>query len=475
MRNTFAWEHPSRGVVMCLVGAFLLTAAGEATAIRSGSSSLALVTVLWYGGAFCVLAWYRLPLALIGLVFTLPLITVEVGFGDVEKTLSADKVALGAVVGVWVLRRGRAAWSRLIGISPVRWWLAFLVVVLVSAVANAPTLGQAWGVLKQALYAGMFLMALDILETDRLFLRRLVTVTAITGVLVAILALAEGISRRMGSPLPLYFKQSTMMDILVPGGTISHVNFLGGYLLLILPILVAASSACGSGVRRWLISGGVIVALTFPYVGSMGASVGLVVAGLVAAGLTVSGMLPVSFRRLSVCSLVAVILIAVAIIVPKSMSQSISLSTRLVTYRIGFVALTERPLLGYGANGYPQQWSRLERKIFGSERTELHERDIPLSAHSAFVDVGVERGLLGLAAFVGLLISLLRRGLEGFFQSSDLQVRMILAGLIAGLAGFIVQAFTENLFSYSKVAAIFWILAAALVSLARESEARSSR
>lgn len=465
------WERPSSAIILALFGALFLSALGEAVAIHSGSTSMALATVAWYGIAFCAVASYRLLLSLVGLVVALPIITVEVGFGDVEKTLSADKVALAGVMVVWLVRRAPAAWGRLIRLAPVRWWMAFLVVVALSGVSNVLTLGQAWGFFKQLLYAGVFLMAVDILETDRLFLRRLVTVTAITGVLVAIVALAEGISRRMGSPLPLYFKQGTMMDTLVPGGTISHVNFLGGYLLLILPILVAASSTSGSGVRRWLISGSVIVALTFPYVGSMGASVGLVVAGLVAAGLTVFGMLPVSFRRLSVCSLVAVILIAVAIIVPKSMSQSISLSTRLATYRIGFVALTERPLLGYGANGYPHQFSRLERQIFGHERVELHEAGIPLAAHSSFIDVAVERGLLGLAAFIGLLASILGGGVRTYFRSEDQGTRLLLLGLIAGMVGFIVQAFTENLFSYTKVAAIFWILAAATVRLAEPEEA----
>lgn len=81
---------------------------------------LAVATVIWYGLVFGVLAWYSLPLALIGLVVALPLITVEVGLGDVEKTLSTDKVALAVVVAVWLVRRAPAAWSRLIRLPPVR-------------------------------------------------------------------------------------------------------------------------------------------------------------------------------------------------------------------------------------------------------------------------------------------------------------------------------------------------------------------
>ena len=37
---------------------------------------------------------------------------------------------------------------------------------------------------------------------------------------------------------------------------------------------------------------------------------------------------------------------------------------------------------------------------------------------------------------------------------------------------FVVQAFTENLFQYSKVAAMFWIMAAALVRLSEAAPER---
>jgi len=470
MIGTSAWEPPSRVAVIAVVGALLLTALGEGLTIRSGSASLALATIAWYGVAFCGLAWYRLPVALFGLVVTLPLITVEVGLGDVEKTLSTDKVALAAVVSVWLVRRLPTAW-RLVRLSSVRWWDVFLVVVLLSALSNGLTISQAWGFLKQALYAGVFLMALDTLGSGRVFLRQLLTATAVAGILVAMLAAVEGISHRGGHPLALYFKHGTMMDMTVAGATISHVNFLGGYLLLILPTLVVVSFTAGGRIRALLIVGGVMVALTFLYAGSMGASIGLLTEGLLVVGLAAGGTLPRTAWRLSLGAFAATVLIAVAVIVPKSASQSVSLSTRLATYQIGVAAVGERPLLGFGANGYPNQFWRLERRIFGGERTELHEAGVPLSAHSSFVDVAVERGLVGLVAFAGLLMSILSVGIGAYFRSQDVGDRLLALGIVAGLAGFIVQAFTENLFSYSKVAAIFWILAAALVSLTREGEA----
>jgi len=47
---------------------------------------------------------------------------------------------------------------------------------------------------------------------------------------------------------------------------------------------------------------------------------------------------------------------------------------------------------------------------------------------------------------------------------------MLVVGLLAGVVAFAAQAMTENLFSFSKVSTIFWIMAAALVSLGTRAD-----
>ncbi len=474
MSGTTAWETPSRGAVLAAAGALLLTVLGEGAAIRSGSTSLALANLVWYGCTFLALAWYRLPLALLALTVALPLITVEVGFGDVEKTASADKVALGVVVLVWLVRR-LPVLRRLVRLSAVRWWGAFLVIVALSALSSGLTLGQGWGLVKQALFAAVFLMALDIANADHARLRWLVGAGGTVGVVVAVLANVEGVSRRLGHPLPLYFKHGTMSDALVAGATISHLNFLGGYLLLVLPLIIGVSFTARGRALVFGLAGAAVVALTFLYVGSMGAAMGLLAEALLAVGLVGGGTLPRAAWRLSLCGLGLALVIAAGVIVPKALARSVALATRVATYQVGVAAVAERPLLGFGANGYPSQFSRLEQKIFGREREDLHQAGVRLSAHSSFIDVMVERGLLGLAAFVALLGTILATGIKAYFRSSDLETRVLLLGLVAALSGFIVQAFTENLFSYSKVAAIFWILAAVVVHLSQPGKLPDER
>jgi len=58
-------------------------------------------------------------------------------------------------------------------------------------------------------------------------------------------------------------------------------------------------------------------------------------------------------------------------------------------------------------------------------------------------------------------------GFRAYLRADDRATKLLIGGLMAGLVAFMIQALTENLFAYSKVAAIFWILAAALVRARR--------
>jgi len=164
---------------------------------------------------------------------------------------------------------------------------------------------------------------------------------------------------------------------------------------------------------------------------------------------------------------VGVVFLAAGVTLWKIPVRPDSVSVRLVAYRIGLAAIAERPVLGFGANGYTRESPRLERALYG-RMPGFHFPWDPLSAHSSYMEVAVERGLPSLAAFLGLLLAILIPGIRGVRQCRDPERRVLLLGLLAGLTAFALQAFTENLFSYSKISGVFWIAAAALVALSRE-------
>src|SRR2546430_1961761 len=164
-----------------------------------------------------------------------------------------------------------------------------------------------------------------------------------------------------------------------------------------------------------------------------------------------------------------------AIAAAKLSGNDASITVRAATLRIGLAAVQERPWLGFGANGFPHESARIERALFGHELLELHPANQPFSAHDAYMNVAVERGVGALIAFLGLLGVIVMSGLRRSARAGDVDRDVIVVGLLAGLVAFAAQALTENLFSYSKVSTIFWILAAALVSFGGRTDEPQAR
>src|SRR3989442_2439256 len=176
-------------LVRLALAALAATWAGEWIAVVSRSRSIAVAALVLYAVGFVVLATMRPTLAVVALVVALPLVTIEVGFGDVEKTVSGDKIAVAAVAGVWLWQRGRQAASSLLRRPVIRWWLLLLALVAVSALAHGASRSELWGLTVAFLYFASFSLSLDLFERYASAHRHLLVAAALTAGSVAALDL----------------------------------------------------------------------------------------------------------------------------------------------------------------------------------------------------------------------------------------------------------------------------------------------
>lgn len=455
-------------------GVLLLTAVGTAAAIVERSSAVALATIAWYGVAFAALTWWRPAAGLLGLVAVLPLVTVEVALPGMTPTLSADKLAVAAVCGAWLLGGGLRRLPALARAPAVRWWALYLGVVLLSAVQNGVGVGQLWGVVKQAIYGAAFVMALDVVGALPRLPRTALALAAATGVVVSLLTVAERALWRLHTWVPLYFKSSTATaDVSAMlaqtggatrfGSTLSHPNFLAAYLVLLLPVTAALVA---TSPRRRVVGGAAVAVMLVGMVSarSAGAAVGLgtavVAAAVVVAGTRLSRR---AFARTLVAGALVLAVIAGAA-VARLGPRSPSFTVREAAHRVGLAAIAERPWLGFGENGFAREAPRLERVVYGGLLLHVHRMGESLAAHSAFLQVAVERGLLGAAALAGILVSIVLAGIRRVRAAATLADGALVLGLLTGVLGFLVQGFTEGLLDFSKVSTLFWIASAAILA-----------
>src|SRR5262249_58321146 len=99
--------------------------------------------------------------------------------------------AVGVVVGVWLVRRGRQAAPSLLRRPAIRWWLALLALTAASALAHGASKSELWGLTGTFLYFAVFALALDLFDRDARARRFVLIAAALTAGGVAALGLVE--------------------------------------------------------------------------------------------------------------------------------------------------------------------------------------------------------------------------------------------------------------------------------------------
>ncbi len=120
----------------------------------------------------------------------------------------------------------------------------------------------------------------------------------------------------------------------------------------------------------------------------------------------------------------------------------------------GLAMWKERPLLGWGPGGVKREYERYALPEAHKKRTG-HVHNTPLQ-------ILVERGLLGLAAWVAIWIAFYTRavGLLRRFGAASARERTLVAGSLAAITGFLVAGLSEYNFGDAEVVMLAWALMA---------------
>ena len=127
---------------------------------------------------------------------------------------------------------------------------------------------------------------------------------------------------------------------------------------------------------------------------------------------------------------------------------------RVYMWRSGLAMWRERPLLGAGPGGVKREYSRYALPEAVKQRTG-HVHNTPLQ-------ILVERGVVGLAAWLWIWAAFFRKGIDVLQRLPDAaaQERALVVGSMAAIVGFLVGGFSEYNFGDSEVVMVAWALMA---------------
>jgi O-antigen ligase len=117
--------------------------------------------------------------------------------------------------------------------------------------------------------------------------------------------------------------------------------------------------------------------------------------------------------------------------------------SRMAYLSVGAQMIKDHPLLGVGPERVHDEFPKYYK---GTDLKNFYYGHL----HNNFLQIGAERGLLCLAAFVWLLVELYRSLLR-FFKRSDEDSKWPILGSLAALTGFVVSGLNEYNFGDSEV------------------------
>ena len=252
-------------------------------------------------------------------------------------------------------------------------------------------------------------------------------------------------------------------------GTLIDPNLFAGYLVLVIPLVVAL----GISFRQW-----------WPIIPTIAATLVLVAAlavtlsrsgwlGLVAGGIVLLLLLWTRWRRVA-----AVLVVVAGCVVIAGLSGPIAarlapsdngpmqmLADREQVWTAAVKMALDHPIFGVGVDNFQNFYP-----IYSGRDDELNH------AHNLFLNMVAERGILGLVtflAFVGiLLVQILRASLAA---TAPPGVPEVLFGLSAAFAAYFVHSqFDVSYYDY-KVLLLFWLLAGCAAALDRVCQTASDR
>jgi O-antigen ligase len=275
------------------------------------------------------------------------------------------------------------------------------------------------------------------------------------------------------SPLG-YFQPPEMRQPFI-SGTMGNANFLGRYLVLVLPLFAAfAINAPGSKQFAVWAGGGVLAFTALVLTYSRASLVGIVVGGLVFVALTRSAG-PALRRRLALLLGAGVVLLVIIGLISQAQrgsnprtffytiaSRALSvldgrendgLGTRLFTWQRSIPVILERPWFGHGPD---TGFNALEQVNF-EKAVRFNTIAVLDHIHNNYLDIALTQGLIGLGAYLAILF-IFMRGLLHTIRAPDAhpEVRILLCGLFSGFAGCMVN----DIFTFSTVSVsmTFWSL-----------------
>ena len=158
--------------------------------------------------------------------------------------------------------------------------------------------------------------------------------------------------------------------------------------------------------------------------------------------------------------------------------ESSSMQTRFLIWLSSLETVRQSPFLGEGIGTYGIHYPSSQGVVLEQER---YQKYIPytnksINAHSDYLQIGAEVGLIGLAAFLWVIFCFYKNILNGLLRAQNREKIFLLIGFIGGVTVLLAHALVSFPFHVIQNGMLFWlILGLSVVVIKRLEEFEKSK
>ncbi|MFH1074834.1 MAG: O-antigen ligase family protein [Candidatus Firestonebacteria bacterium] len=315
-------------------------------------------------------------------------------------------------------------------------------------------------------YAGLFAAVVHIANGNKNVCFGLLNIALISGFLVSIIGIFQYFH------LDFVFKVSNFTGRI--SSTLGNANFLGGYLILLIPVSMALFFVVKSVLYKSVYAVNtvfLVVALFFTQ--TLNAWIGLALGVLVFAVLFIIYIS--RYRKLMVFSALALIAVASLLVVtfkPQEAMEKFEKIGRFETFaergrwlmwKTAVEMIKEEPIKGFGAGTYRVRFTEYEAKLLKKKEFAGYPHIITKDAHNDYLQICSELGITGLLLLLLFIGSVILGAVRNLSKTEN-DKKIIYIGLLCALIAFLVHMFFNFPLKIAPSAVLFFMFLGLLAS-----------
>ena len=347
-------------------------------------------------------------------------------------------------------------------LSTVGWlFIGLILVLLLSTITSVQPYTSFWGTVDRAdglmswlYYFAFFVVTLGTVKTKKDW--RVVINLSMLGVLLVVISSLYFFGVNIAHP-----------PISRVEGTLGNPVFLGGYLAMALPLMLAYmltikhASTMKLLLKSTLVLGSIALLLTF----SRGAWLAGVVASIVIAVYYLKQRQKPFFhisKKTIVTTSIAVVILLLGLLSfnqqftslwQTKVASSQSLTYRLHIWGVGLESIKEKPLLGWGLENFKIAFDQNFRQPTETKLIPFGETHAD-RAHNEYIDMATAGGAMVLIVYLLLMLGALVIGIKKLPSLKDSESRLLTIGFIGSLLAYLIFAIT----AFHLIVNFLWVL-----------------